>query len=72
MSLSQALKEAKEAQRCQVCRWLEELSPEDQECFEQWLDSGLSRSALFRASKKQEPAVPVGLTAFKQHCRECQ
>lgn len=73
MSLSEALKEEEVRQGCQVCKWLAELPTEDQECFARWLDQGRPLAPLLRASKKQNPPIPVERYSFERHCRgDCQ
>ena len=71
MSLSDDLREEEQAKRCPVCTWLEGQPVENQEVFNKWLSSGKPLAMLHRASKKQDPPVPVERYSFERHCREC-
>ena len=73
MSLTDALKEESRRsrqRRCLVCEWLTELPEDDRKSFNAWVASGRSLAALLRASKKQEPPIPVERNAFERHCKD--
>lgn len=73
MSLSEALKEETHkgrTRKCRVCDWLQDISEEDRESFVSWVISGRPLAALLRASKRQDPPVPVERDAFERHCRD--
>jgi len=73
VSLTDALKEESrrsQQRRCLVCEWLTELSEDDRNSFNAWITSGRPIAALLRASKKQEPPIPVERNAFERHCRD--
>lgn len=57
---------------CETCKWLARLTAEDQQSVQDWLDAGWSMRQLHEicASDEDDP-LPVTLTAFKNHLRDC-
>lgn len=56
------------AKRCKTCLWYEQLSKSDKVAFDQWIDNGGSREALYRACRRA--GLAAARSRFGDHMRE--
>jgi hypothetical protein len=55
---------------CLTCRWVAELSAEDQAAFDAWIEDGKSLTQLWEvATADAEHPFPVSITALRHHVR---
>lgn len=58
---------------CLTCRWLQTLSSEDRDAFNEWLDDGKSMRQLWEVCYSDaENPIPIKLGAFQDHVRNCR
>ena len=57
---------------CQTCKWLSSRTEDERSSIREWLQNGYPMRQLYSILVSEPDPLPISLTAFKNHLRDCE